>query len=127
MKAVSFAVTLVFLAVAQPQSGWAGEKAPAGDKAAAPKAAVKPAKAEVTLKGEMMCGKCSLKETEDCQNVLKVAQAGKEAKYYLADNKVAQDNHEQVCTGTAKATVVGKVKKTKGKNVLTASSIVYEE
>jgi len=126
-------VTFVFFAAGQSGLGRAeGETAPA-DKAAKPAPAAKATKAtkattkgEMTLKGEMMCGKCALNETPACQNVLEVGEGSKKTRYYLADNKVAQDNHEQVCSGTAKATVVGKVKKAKGKNVVTASAITYE-
>jgi hypothetical protein len=97
----------------------------AGDKAA--KAAAKPAASDVTLTGTMVCGKCGLKETKSCQNVLKVTEGGKEVKYYLADNDVAKGNHGQVCGGTAEATVKGSVAKKDGKNVLTASEIAYKE
>jgi hypothetical protein len=99
---------------------------PAAAAAKEDKAARKPAAGEVTLSGEMVCGKCVLHETKKCQNVLKVTEAGSETKYYLADNKVAKDNHEQVCSGTAKATVTGKVKEKDGKKLLTASTIKYE-
>jgi hypothetical protein len=90
------------------------------------KAATRPA-AEVTLKGQMVCAKCALHESDKCQNVLKVAEGGKETKYYLADNKTAKDNHESVCSGTPKAaTVTGKLQPGKGKMTLTASSIKFE-
>jgi hypothetical protein len=81
---------------------------------------------EVTLKGEMTCGKCSLKETEKCQNVLKVTEGGKETKYYVVHDKVAKDAHGKVCSGSAKATVKGTVKEDGGKKTVTAASIAYE-
>jgi Family of unknown function (DUF6370) len=118
MRAALFAATLI-LSVA-----FSGTAARAADEAKA-----KPEKAaagEVTRTGEMVCGKCSLKEGDKCQNVLKVTEADKETKYYLVDNKVAKDNHEKVCSGPAKATVTGKVKEAKGKKTLTAASIKYE-
>jgi hypothetical protein len=102
-------------ALAAPQKAKAGEKA--GDKAAA---------GEVTLKGTMVCGKCSLKESDKCQNVLKVTESGKEVKYFLADNDVAQKNHGPVCGGTSPATVKGKVSSEGAKKVLAASEIKYE-
>jgi hypothetical protein len=102
----------------------------AADKPAAAKneekAAKKPAAGEVTLSGEMVCAKCVLHEAKKCQNVLKVTEAGAETKYYLADNKMAKDHHEQVCSASAKATVTGKVQDKGGKKVLTASNIKYE-
>ena len=86
-------------------------------------AAEKPAKAktekkaggEVTLSGDMVCAKCELKEAPKCQNVLKVTDAGKETKYYLAQNEVAKSNHEHVCSAPEKATVKGVVSEEGGK------------
>lgn len=100
-------------------------KAEKAEKAAPAKAEKKPAAGEVTLAGDMTCGKCSLKETAKCQNVLKVTDAGKETKYYLAQNEVAKSNHEHVCSGTEKATVTGVVSEEGGKKVLTASAIKF--
>ena len=91
-------------------------EAPKADKASKP----------VTLSGTMVCGKCALNETPKCQNVLKVTKAGKEEKYYLAENDVSEKNHEKVCSGEHKATVKGTVAEDAGKKVLTASSIKYK-
>ncbi len=82
----------------------------------------KAAGGEVTLSGEMSCGKCSLKETEKCQNVLKVG----EDKYYLAQNDTAKGAHKKICQAPAKATVKGTVAEDGGKKTLTASEIKYE-
>jgi hypothetical protein len=130
--ALALTIGLAGVAVAQDK---AAEKpaAPAADKPAAP-AAEKPAApaAEapkgkpVTLSGTMVCGKCALNETPKCQNVLKVTKAGKEEKYYLAANDVAEKNHEKVCSDEHKATVKGTVAEEAGKKVLTASSIKYK-
>jgi hypothetical protein len=92
----------------------------------AEKAEKKATPGEVTLSGEMVCAKCVLHEAKKCQNVLKVSESGTETKYYLAANKVAKDNHEEICGKTAKATVTGKVAEKAGKKTLTASSIKYE-
>jgi hypothetical protein len=102
----------------------------ASARAADKPAAEKPAKAEkkgaeVTLSGEMVCGKCVLNETKKCQNVLKVTEGGKETKYYLTQNEVAKSHHSEVCSGAAKATVKGTVSEEAGKKVLTASDIKY--
>jgi hypothetical protein len=128
--ALVMTIGLAGVAVAEDK---AAEKpaAPAAEKPAAP-AAEKPAAAPapkgkaVTLSGTMVCGKCSLNETEKCQNVLKVTKAGKEEKYYLAANDVAEKNHEKVCSEEHKATVKGTVADEAGKKVLTASSIKYK-
>ena len=89
-------------------------------------ARVSEAAGEVTLKGKMVCGKCTLNETKECTNVLLVDESGKQTKYYLSDNAVAKKNHDPVCSGEAQATVKGKVKTVKGKKTLTASAITYE-
>jgi hypothetical protein len=109
-----------------------GASALAADKAEKPAKAEKAPKAdkkggEVTLSGEMVCGKCTLHETTKCQNVLKVTDAGKETKYYLAQNDVAKSNHEHVCSAPEKATVKGTVSEDGGKKVLTASEIKFEK
>ncbi len=118
MKTAFLAALLTLSAAgARPALAAPQKAAKAGDKAAA---------GEVTLKGTMVCGKCSLKESDKCQNVLKVTEGGKEVKYFLADNDVAQKNHGPVCGGTSPATVKGKVSSEGAKKVLAASEIKYE-
>jgi hypothetical protein len=102
----------------------AADKAPAakeGDTAAAAKGK------EVTLSGDLGCGKCNFKTTKECQNVLKVSEGGKDVMYYLAKNDISEKNHEAVCSGTKPATVTGVVsdegKGAKKKKLLTASAI----
>lgn len=80
---------------------------------------------EVTLSGDMVCGKCSLKESKKCQNVLKVKDGAKETKYYLADSELAKKKYEPVCNSIVKATVKGTVTDEGGKKILTASDIKY--
>jgi hypothetical protein len=129
MRAAVFSTALVLaLAFGARAAEEKAEKPAKAEKAEkAPKAAKaeKPAGAEVTLSGDMMCGKCVLKETAKCQNVLKVTEAGKETKYYLAQNEVAKTNHKHVCSSTDKATVKGTVSEEGGKKVLTASEIKF--
>src|SRR5581483_2368125 len=82
---------------------------------------------EVTLSGDLGCGKCNFKTTKECQNVLKVSEGGKDVMYYLAKNDVSNQNHDEVCSGTKPATVTGMVseegKGAKKKKVMTASAI----
>ena len=119
MIGLAFAFTLTTSALA----------APAADKAAPAKAGdTKAAKGgEVTLKGDLGCGKCNFKTTKECQNVLKVTEGGKDVMYYLAKNDISEKNHEAVCSGSKPATVTGTVaeegKGAKKKQVLTASAI----
>ena len=84
---------------------------------------------EVTLKGDLGCGKCSFKTTKECQNILKVTEGGKETMYYLADNSTSKEHHDDVCSGTKPATVTGTVadegKGADKKKVLTASEIKF--
>jgi hypothetical protein len=120
--------TLFAFAIALGATG-----AHAADKAEKPAKAEKAAKsdkkagAEVTLAGELVCAKCALHESNKCQNVLKVTDAGKETKYYLAQNDVAKSNHEHVCSAPEKATVKGVVSEDAGKKVLTASEIKFDK
>ena len=106
----------------------AADKAPA-DKAPAAKAGDTAAAKgkEVTLSGDLGCGKCNFKTTKECQNVLKVSDGGKDVMYYLAKNDVSEKNHEAVCSGTKPATVTGVLseegKGAKKKKLLTASAI----
>lgn len=89
-----------------------------------------PAAGEATLTGDMTCAKCGLHESTTCQNVLVVKEAGgaggKEAKYYLAKNAVAQENHQKICGGSAHATVTGKVSEEGGKKIITPSTVKFD-
>ena len=106
----------------------AGAVAADKDPAAKPAATGAAAKGkEVTLKGDLGCGKCNFKTTKECQNVLKVSESGKDVMYYLAKNDVSDKNHDEVCSGSKPATVTGVLseegKGAKKKKVLTASAI----
>jgi ABC-type enterochelin transport system substrate-binding protein len=118
--AFAFAFTLAVPAAARA----ADKEAPAAKSAAK---AEKTNGKEVTLKGDLGCGKCNFKTTKECQNVLKVNDGGKDTMYYLAANSVSKENHEAVCSGTKPATVTGTVgeegKGASKKKVLTASAI----
>src|SRR3954470_11387106 len=79
-------------------------------------------KKEVTLKGEIMCAKCELKEKDvaKCQTVLKVKEDGKEVSYYFADKGNKEEYHEAVCGGGRKeGTVTGTVSEKGGKKWIT--------
>jgi len=82
---------------------------------------------EVTIKGEGKCGKCALKETEKCQNVIQAQEDGKTVTYYLAKNKVSNDFHENLCKETKKVTATGTVKEVDGKKELTVTKIELAE
>jgi hypothetical protein len=78
----------------------------------------------ITITGNMVCGKCTLHETEKCQNVVQVTQDGKTVNYYLIQNDTSKDAHSAVCHGdTEKVTVTGTVTEKDGKEVLTPTKI----
>lgn len=80
-------------------------------------------KKEITLTGEGKCAKCTLHETDKCQNVIQVKEEGATVTYYLAQNKVSKGFHEDLCKETVKIRVTGTVTEEDGKKVLTASKI----
>jgi len=79
---------------------------------------------EVTLTGLAVCGKCVLHQSDTCQNVLLVVKDDKTNEYWLAQNDVSKDFHQQICTTDGeKVTVTGTLSKDNGKRILTASKI----
>jgi hypothetical protein len=67
-----------------------------------------------TLKGELLCAKCTLKEDHDmCVNALRVMDGDKEVIYYLDDKGKKEKYH--VCGGKKKASVTGVVSEKDGK------------
>jgi len=79
---------------------------------------------EVTITGNMVCGKCTLHETKECQNVVQVEKDGVTVNYFLKHNGTSKAAHEAVCKGgSEKVTVTGTVEKKDGKEVLTPSKI----
>jgi hypothetical protein len=80
----------------------------------------------VTLKGEVMCAKCELKEATKCTNALRVKQDGKEVTYYFLDKGNGEEYHEEVCGGGRKeATVIGIVSEKDGKKYITPTKVTY--
>jgi hypothetical protein len=81
---------------------------------------------EVTLKGKLVCGKCTLKETDACANVLQVTGEDKKTvNYYLQDKGRGETYHRGICPpGSSKeATVTGAVGKQGEKMVIKASKV----
>jgi type 1 fimbria pilin len=79
---------------------------------------------EVTISGNMVCGKCTLHETDKCQNVVQVMEDGKTVNYYLKQNAVSKKEHAAVCHGDSeKVTVTGTVAEVDGKKMLTPTKI----
>ena len=63
---------------------------------AAPGFAADKAGKEVTITGEGKCGKCMLKETATCQNVIEVQKGTKKQLYYLVQNDVSKNFHQNL-------------------------------
>jgi len=88
---------------------------------------------KVTIKGDGLCAKCALKEQPKCQNVVIVTKDGKETKYYLEKNDVANKAHSKMgfCQATkddpAKVKVTGTCEKKDDKLVVTAETIEKSE
>lgn len=78
---------------------------------------------EITITGDAQCGKCALKETAKCQNVIQVEKDGKKSTYYFVKNDVSDKFHNNVCSETKKATATGTCKKVDGKLQFTAVKI----
>jgi uncharacterized membrane protein len=66
---------------------------------------------EVTLKGVMSCGKCTLGICAKCTNALTVEEDGKKMVYLLEDKGTKEKYHKAICppNSTQKATVTGTV------------------
>jgi hypothetical protein len=79
---------------------------------------------EITITGNMVCGKCTLHETASCQNVIQVDQDGKTVKYYLTKNDASDAMHDEVCHGDSKkVTATGTVEEKDGKEMLTVTKL----
>ena len=79
---------------------------------------------ETTITGSMVCGKCKLHETKECQNVIQVEKDGKTVNYYLVKNDVSDAMHEDICHGdTKKVTAIGTVEEKDGKQQLTVTKL----
>lgn len=76
-----------------------------------------------TITGNCVCGKCALHETAKCQNVVQVEKDGKTVNYYLAQNDISKNFHDNVCKGSEKVTATGTVKEVDGKMQMTPTKI----
>jgi hypothetical protein len=78
---------------------------------------------EVTLKGEALCTKCALHETEKCSTAIRVKEDGKDVIYYAKNNDVAKAFHKNICQAPAKVTATGTVTEKDGKKWIKLSKI----
>jgi hypothetical protein len=80
---------------------------------------------EVKLTGTLVCGKCSLKATPKCSNVLQVKEGDKLVNYFLDDKGNAESYHEGVCGGdkVENVTVAGKLTEKDGKKWIKPTNV----
>ncbi len=79
---------------------------------------------ERTIKGDARCGKCALKETDKCQNVMPVENKnGKKVLFYIVESDVSKAFQRNVCKETKKATATGTNKKVDGRSQFIATKI----
>jgi hypothetical protein len=88
---------------------------------------------ETTLKGELTCAKCGLREASACQSVLVVKSGGAGAKedgpitkYYLTSNAVTEAEHEKACGDSIAATVTGRTGEEAGHKTITPTTITFD-
>lgn len=75
---------------------------------------------EETIKGEALCTKCELHETDKCSTAIRTPD-GKI--YYAENNDVAKQFHKTICHGPEKVVATGVVKDKDGKKVIVLSKI----
>jgi hypothetical protein len=70
-----------------------------------------------TIKGTMVCGKCTLGVCKKCTNVLQVKEGDKEVEYFIEDKGKGEKYHKAVCPPNSKqdAEVTGTVSTKDGK------------
>jgi hypothetical protein len=79
---------------------------------------------EVTVKGDLQCGKCSAKVSRGCETILTVKEGDKTVTYFLAKNELRKPYDAKTCGGEKiPATVTGTVAEKDGKKELTAKKI----
>jgi hypothetical protein len=88
---------------------------------------------KITLKGEGLCAKCALKETNSCQNAVIVTKDGEKKTYYIVHDAVAKKAHGSLgfCRASkeepVKVKITGTCEKKDGKLVFTAEKIEKDE
>lgn len=82
-------------------------------------------KKEETLKGTMVCGKCTLKVCKKCTNVLQVKDGDKTVNYFMDDKGAKESYHKAICPGDSKqeAEVTGTVSTKDGKKWIKPSKV----
>ena len=81
---------------------------------------------EVTLKGTLMCAKCSLGKTSECTTAIQVKEGDETVTYYLDDKGAGEEHHEPICGGSKKeGTVTGTVSEKDGQKYIKPNKVAY--
>ena len=121
----SFKLILTTVAISMAMFSASAEEKKADPSAAKTDKAAK----ERTVKGTIMCGKCVLKKTDDCQAALQIKRKNKEGKevtrvILLKNDAVTKAFHKRICSGDKIAVAVtGKFEGKGKKRLLVASKI----
>jgi hypothetical protein len=76
---------------------------------------------ETTLQGNLLCGHCSLKQGDKCNDVLVVKEGDKDVQYKVILTDATKDQH--VCKGSKAVAVTGPVTEKDGQKTITANKI----
>lgn len=121
----SFKLILTTVAISMAMFSASAEEKKADPSAAKTDKAAK----ERTVKGTIMCGKCVLKKTDDCQAALQIKRKNKDGKevtrvILLKNDAVTKAFHKKICSGDKIAVAVtGKFEGKGKKRLLVASKI----
>src|SRR5262245_38836886 len=80
-------------------------------------------KKEVTLKGTLLCCKCSWGQTADCTTVIQVKEGNRTVTYFLDDKGAGEAYHDAICTGKKEGTVVGVVEERADRKYIKPSKV----
>ena len=85
-----------------------------------------PPPSEKTLKGTILCGRCVLKQTKQCNTAIVSIENGRPVTYFFSDRGNQEDYHEEVCGGGRKrGTAIGAVFQKDGKRWITPRKVEY--
>ena len=75
------------------------------------------------IKGEAVCAKCELHQTDACQDAIKVTKDGKTEVILCEPNAVAKAFHKTICHGPANVTAEGTISEKDGKKTIALTKI----
>ena len=123
----SFKLILTTVAISMAMFSASAEEKKADPSAAKTDKAAK----ERTVKGTIMCGKCVLKKTDDCQAALQIKRKNKDGKevtrvILLKNDAVTKAFHKRICSGDKIAVAVTGKFEGKGKERLLVASKIAD-